>query len=66
MSAFHFQLLNDMKRQLSIGKVFCLFSVARDLGLLPSLGCYPFIEGGVEGEEDAPHDAVFCKRGFGT
>lgn len=42
MSAFHFQLLNNMKRQLSTVKIFPLFSAACGPGLLASLGCYPF------------------------
>lgn len=49
MSVFHFQLLNDVKRQLSTGQVFSLFGVACDIMLLSSWEGYPFAGDTVNG-----------------
>lgn len=50
MSAFHFHLLNTMKRQLSTVLTFSLFGVACGLGLLASLYVIPSLGRLLKGE----------------
>jgi len=64
MSVFHFQLLNEVKRQLSTGRAFAWFGVAFDIRLLPSQEGYPFTDETVKGRNGGGERRGFSMLSF--